>query len=422
MACIVCRIAKLKTLSHVSAVNAHNNRIIQPDHVDKSKTHLNRVLEGSGDILTDVKSVLNRAVKIRSNAVIAVEMIITANALWFAALPTRPELFIEHTMSVLRQKYGSRLVSANVHYDEGAIHIHAVIVPTEEVGGLVKLNCRDMFGTRAALHSLQDWAGNAFAAIGLERGRATIFDDNGIPESKPVHTTPAQYRHQMAQQSHDEVVEDSPAPAEPVGPPPSDPRQVVDERARLLSDQLRQNRRSYSAMGTKLNKLEAEFSSGAYVDAGAVTEAAFAKLGGEALLQARQRTALNNARLHQAAKNLEEIGAYAERASWLVRWTYAWDIRGAKKALDRAHTGYLEASKAEGVLMGTIRRMPEFGEETRFIQISRAAIVAEISACRESMSTLDLEKRDMEAAFEEVRNLGIDVEMARETPETYTPA
>ena len=122
---------------------------------------------------------------IRKNAVLCVEMLLTASPEYFRPDdPSRaghyePERLADFRASVhswLDSEYGDRIVRAELHLDESTPHIHAYLVPLDERG---KLNCRGIFGGRQKLSQFQDSFANAMSPLGLERG---------IKGSKAKHT------------------------------------------------------------------------------------------------------------------------------------------------------------------------------------------------------------------------------------------
>ena len=95
--------------------------------------------------------------------------------------PQRLEDFQKSVHQWLEEKYGDRIVRAELHLDEATPHIHAYLVPLDERG---KLNCRGLFGGREKLSKFQDSYAEALASLGLERG---------IKGSRAKHTSVKQY-------------------------------------------------------------------------------------------------------------------------------------------------------------------------------------------------------------------------------------
>ncbi|MGK7949772.1 MAG: MobV family relaxase [Xenococcaceae cyanobacterium] len=127
---------------------------------------------------------------IRKNAVLCVEMLLTASPEYFR--PDDPSKagyyqsqrlkdFQKSVHQWLDEQYGDRIVRAELHLDEATPHIHAYLVPLDERG---KLNCRGLFGGREKLSKFQDSYAEALAPLGLERG---------IKGSRAKHTDIKQY-------------------------------------------------------------------------------------------------------------------------------------------------------------------------------------------------------------------------------------
>jgi hypothetical protein len=113
---------------------------------------------------------------IRKNAVLCVEMILSASPEYFR--PENPaqagdweaaqlEQFQYAVQQWLTESYGDRIVRADLHLDEATPHVHAYLVPLDDRG---KLNCFGLFGDRAKLSQWQDSYAAAMAPLGLARG------------------------------------------------------------------------------------------------------------------------------------------------------------------------------------------------------------------------------------------------------------
>lgn len=190
---VVCRIGKLGSWGEVGAASSHNNRSRPCPNADAARTAENRVLIGTGSPIDDCRAVHETQLntKTRSNAVLAVEMILTASPDWFAQ--HQVEEFTEAALAALRDRYGEdRLANVTLHMDEETPHLHALIVPLDrKPDGRVSLNARGMFGGRKNLKELQDWAGQWGAPLGLKRGKAQEPDSDEPPRR---HKTPKDYR------------------------------------------------------------------------------------------------------------------------------------------------------------------------------------------------------------------------------------
>lgn len=190
MAYTVFRMAKLKTMGVVGGCGAHNLRQRETPNADPTRD--NQILIGNAsDHLPDVVQAKIGNQKVRKNAVLAVEMIMTASPEYFR--PDHPEKagtwdesrlrpWVAANMAWLNDRYGDRVVSAVLHLDEATPHIHAVMVPLDEKG---KLNARGLFGgSRHTLSQLQTDYAKAVEDLSIERG---------IKGSRARHTTVREY-------------------------------------------------------------------------------------------------------------------------------------------------------------------------------------------------------------------------------------
>jgi len=75
----VLRVAKLKTRGEIGALGKHNERTRETPNADADRLGENVRLVGSGDWIADAQARLDDAPKIRSNAVLAIEHVMTAS-------------------------------------------------------------------------------------------------------------------------------------------------------------------------------------------------------------------------------------------------------------------------------------------------------------------------------------------------------
>ncbi len=188
----VLRIAKLKTWGAIAATDRHNARERETPNADDERTAENRILMGSPDISTHdaIKSSL-AGQRIRKNAVLGVEMLISASPEYFrpgnpdkagSYDPERLEVWTTATTQWLQERYGNRIKRATLHLDEATPHIHVVMVPLDDKG---KLNCRALFGgSRQTLSDLQSDYAQAVSHLGIQRG---------IQNSRATHQKVSQY-------------------------------------------------------------------------------------------------------------------------------------------------------------------------------------------------------------------------------------
>ena len=176
----VLRIAKLKTWGAIAATDLHNARQRETPNANESRTPENRLLLGTPEQTAHdgIKERLSSQ-RIRSNAVLAVEMLLSASPEYFrpgqpaqagAYKSARMDAWAQATTQWLTERYGDRIQKATLHLDEATPHMHVVLLPLDDRG---KLNCRALFGgSRQTLSELQSAYAQAVKHLGIERGIA----------------------------------------------------------------------------------------------------------------------------------------------------------------------------------------------------------------------------------------------------------
>jgi 5S rRNA maturation endonuclease (ribonuclease M5) len=193
MAYGICRIQKLKAGS-VGRSAKHTSRRYDTPNADPEKQHIRIIGSPDSPDIPDLETLVRQHIgeqTIRKNAVLAVEFLLTASPEYFRPddparagyyQQQRLEDFQQSACEWLVNRYGDRIVRAELHLDESTPHIHAYMVPLDERG---KLNCRALLGgSRYRLSELQDDFASAMAPLGLERG---------IKGSKAKHTEISKY-------------------------------------------------------------------------------------------------------------------------------------------------------------------------------------------------------------------------------------
>ncbi|NMG11263.1 MobV family relaxase [Brasilonema sp. UFV-L1] len=184
----ICRIQKLKA-GNLKPSLQHTRRKRFTPNANPEKEHICIIGEEKEELDSLVRNRIGNQ-SIRKNAVLAVEILLSASPEYFRPddrseagyyEPSRLEYFQTAACQWLSETYGDRIVLAYLHLDEATPHIHAYLVPLDERG---KLNCRGLFGTRSKLSQLQDSFALAMSQIGLERG---------IKGSKATHTQIQKY-------------------------------------------------------------------------------------------------------------------------------------------------------------------------------------------------------------------------------------
>lgn len=151
-------------------------------NADPELRKYNKQLAGTSDMVKDVNNRIAAAgCKVRKNAVLAIEHLITASPEAFnykkiTGQDGKPALqgntknwndFEQAAVKWLTEQYGAaNVVNVHVHKDEETPHIHAVVVPIKDG----KLNARHFVNGREKLSGMQDSFSEAVKDLGIERG------------------------------------------------------------------------------------------------------------------------------------------------------------------------------------------------------------------------------------------------------------
>lgn len=174
MAMAVIRMEKIKTFGDIRLMADHQLRGRPTPNADPNGDVI--VILGSGDPHQDARDRLSEVPKPRKNAVLAVELIMSAGPeyfrpddpeAWGMYDPDRVAEFVHAVRAWVVETYGRNAVSLVLHLDEGTPHIHGVIIPVLEG----RLNCRELFSQRHHLRALQDSYADGLAHLGIERGK-----------------------------------------------------------------------------------------------------------------------------------------------------------------------------------------------------------------------------------------------------------
>lgn len=132
------------------------------------------------------------------------EGILTANAEWFAADPSRVQDFKKEGLAFLRKQFGKDLIHVRYDLDEAAPHFHFVVgswvEETTPGGAKVKVLRPRSNPLIADYEKAQDEAGQHFAFLGLGRGQSRraiqkMAKEAGIEPPPPRrHKTPSAHR------------------------------------------------------------------------------------------------------------------------------------------------------------------------------------------------------------------------------------
>jgi len=221
------RFAKLKSMGQVGALGKHNERERETRNADEARRSDNERLAGSGDWCADVQARLDTVPLVRTNAVLALEYVLTASREFFAdGDQGRLAVWTERSMAWLHSVYGQpNVVAAVLHRDEITPHIQAVVVPIDDRG---RLNATAFTGTIAQVRELQTSYAHAVEDLGLQRGvRGSEADHQTLKEfySKIQAPTPARAEVLRA-------VDDLPAPGRFVAHPET---WAAEQREKLVA-------------------------------------------------------------------------------------------------------------------------------------------------------------------------------------------
>jgi hypothetical protein len=180
----IIRMQKLKSAIAVQRSFKHAFREQDTPNADPERTPSNTHMGAKNT--AEALQRFNQALpdKVRKNAVVMVEYLITASPEDMAGKDTAAQnAYFKDALRWLQTKHGKEnLVYAGIHRDETTPHLYAYVVPKDEKG---KLNCRSFYGEKNALSLMQtDFAETVGKPHGLERG---------IEGSKARHTTIREY-------------------------------------------------------------------------------------------------------------------------------------------------------------------------------------------------------------------------------------
>lgn len=178
---VIFRVAKIKTARDLRGSLAHNLRLQDTPNADPSLSHLNiepSTLSTIDQCLSRNNEVLD-GVKVRKNAVLAHEILVTGSPERMAALTRAQQMeYFKDAKQYLDKLHGGQrnLISMSIHFDETTPHCHFIYAPV--IDG--RLNSRLVIGGhKQRLSELQ----TEFAeVVGAKHGFV-----RGIKNSKATH-------------------------------------------------------------------------------------------------------------------------------------------------------------------------------------------------------------------------------------------
>lgn len=199
----ILRTQKLKDKGSISRSLKHSFRAQDTPNADPEKTPDNTHIgaETIEDAMNGISERLATQPKIRKNAVLAVEYLVTGSPeILNKKSRAEQDSYFSDALDWMRKKHGEEnVVYAGIHRDETTPHLYAYVVPIDDQG---RLNCRAFLGGSKALNEMQtDFAENVAKKYDLERG---------IEGSKAKHKTIQKYYAEIQKESHQIKTEDLP--------------------------------------------------------------------------------------------------------------------------------------------------------------------------------------------------------------------
>jgi len=166
----IIRMQKLKAAVAVRRSMQHAFREQDTPNADPAKLRDNTVIgaANSREALQRFSELLPD--KVRKNAVLAVEYLVTASPEAMRSKSQREQDdYFRDALKWLEAKHGKEnVIHAGIHRDETTPHLYAYVVPLDGRG---HLNCRAFYGEKDALSKMQtDFADKVGKVHGLERG------------------------------------------------------------------------------------------------------------------------------------------------------------------------------------------------------------------------------------------------------------
>jgi hypothetical protein len=175
----ILRHGKIKA-PQLGAAVAHNHRTssVEKVNIDATRTPLNMVATSAGTVAERVAEKLKAlTTKVRKDAVVAVELVLSASPEWFNGLTADRAGLVKHpkfkqwanaSVAWARQEFGRNVVDVSLHMDESSPHIHVLAVPLTMDG---RLCAKDVLAKKELIRR-QDSYSHAMRPLGLDRGQA----------------------------------------------------------------------------------------------------------------------------------------------------------------------------------------------------------------------------------------------------------
>lgn len=169
MSFAILRVEKIKTQGAIASIGKHNERERETPNADYNITPENKTLVGDDSLsYLEAWQEKTKDLKIRSNAVLALEVVLTYSPEAKIQQSQNFEAWQAKNIQFLKDTFGEdNILKAKLHIDETTPHIHAVIVPIDDKG---KLNARAFTGGREKLRDMQTNYAEYMQEFNLNRG------------------------------------------------------------------------------------------------------------------------------------------------------------------------------------------------------------------------------------------------------------
>ncbi len=181
----ILRVNKIKNMSQIVSAARHNLRQMEVPNADHERSPDNLVLVGPEKAEDVAEKWQERAPeKVRSNAVRALEYVVTASPEAMQKMGAdNAETYLRDALEWLKDRHGAEnVLSAVIHKDETTPHLQAMVIPLDDKN---RLNARSFVNGPKGLAEMQtDFAQKVGAEHGLERG---------MKKSRAQHTKIKEY-------------------------------------------------------------------------------------------------------------------------------------------------------------------------------------------------------------------------------------
>lgn len=190
------RIKKIKTFGQLKACEGHNNRTRETPNADPEKSKLNRNLLKHEKGLIEQFKEKTEGQTIRKNAVLAVEILLSASPEFFKTGDAEKDKknlndWVKSQQDFLKREFKDNVLLSVLHLDETTPHIQAVVICFNASG---KLDTRSTFGGADKLKQWQDKAAESVKHLGIVRG---------LKGSKATHTDIKKYYAELNKPTQD---------------------------------------------------------------------------------------------------------------------------------------------------------------------------------------------------------------------------